>query len=63
MSIRTRVHLGVSPTGGIVAALLPVLALELGNEASNSTRYYVAGWPWGPGSTLVDIPLTMAARS
>lgn len=41
--------------------LLLVLALELVNEAFDFTRYYVAGWPWEPGPTLVDIALTMAA--
>jgi hypothetical protein len=41
--------------------LLIVLALELLNEASDFTRYYVAGWPWEPEPTLVDIALTMAA--
>jgi hypothetical protein len=41
--------------------LLLVLALELINETSDFTRYYVAGWPWEPGPTLVDIALTMAA--
>lgn len=41
--------------------LLLVLVLELLNEASDFTRYYVAGWPWEPGPTLVDIALTMAA--
>lgn len=41
--------------------LLLVLALELINEISDFTRYYVAGWPWEPGPTLVDIALTMTA--
>lgn len=41
--------------------LLLVLALELVNEISDFTRYYVAGWPWTPGPTLIDIALTMAA--
>jgi hypothetical protein len=41
--------------------LLIVLALELVNELSDFTRYYVAGWPWEPGPTLVDIALTMVA--
>jgi len=36
-----------------------VLALELVNEASDFTRYYVDGYPWGPMPMLVDIALTM----
>ena len=40
--------------------LLIVLALELVNEAFDFTRYHVAGWPWEPGPTLVDIALTIA---
>lgn len=37
-----------------------LLVLALGNEISDFTRYYVAGWPWTPGPTLIDIALTMA---
>jgi hypothetical protein len=40
--------------------LLPVLALELVNEALDFTRYCLAGWPWTPTGTLVDIVITMA---
>ena len=41
--------------------LVFVLSLELVNEAFDFTRYYVSGWPWEPGPTLIDIVLTMAA--
>lgn len=56
--------LGLGLTLGFTWALrrpLVVLALELINEISDFTRYYVVGWPWTPGLTLVDIALTMAA--
>lgn len=39
--------------------LIIVLGLELVNEVSDFTRYYVSGWPWEPGPTLIDIYLTM----
>lgn len=36
-----------------------VLCLELINEASDFTRYYVSNWPWTPYETLLDIIITM----
>lgn len=36
-----------------------VVALELVNELFDFTRYYVAGYPWGPGPMLMDIALTV----
>ena len=41
--------------------LLLVFGLEMLNEASDFTRYYVSGWPWTPRATLIDIALTMVA--
>jgi len=40
--------------------LMIVFALEMVNEASDFTRYYVDAYPWGPGPMLLDIALTMA---
>lgn len=61
--------LGVLLTLGIgwllrrpLGAWLPlgiVLMLELVNEVFDFVRYYVAGYPWGPGPMLVDIALTI----
>ncbi|WP_156818939.1 hypothetical protein [Sphingomonas sp. Mn802worker] len=64
------VLLGLALTLGFTWALrrslgswlpLVLLALELVNEVSDFTRYYVSGWPWKPGPTMIDIVLTMAA--
>ena len=39
--------------------LMIVFALEMINETFDFMRYYVDGWPWGPGPMLSDIALTM----
>lgn len=39
--------------------LLIVAALEMINETSDFTRYYVSKWPWTPLPTLIDIVLTL----
>lgn len=40
--------------------LLPILGLELVNEAIDFTRYYLAGWPYSPSRSFGDVVLTMA---
>lgn len=44
---------------GAWAPLLIVLGLELLNETSDFTRYYVSNWPWTPTDTLIDIAITI----
>lgn len=39
--------------------LICVFGLELVNETFDFIRYYIDGYPWGPGPMLVDIALTM----
>lgn len=39
--------------------LLPVALLELVNECFDLSRYLLSGWPWTPGSTLIEIALTL----
>ena len=51
--------MAAASAAGRVVPLLIVLALELVNEALDFTRYYIDGYPWGPGPMLVDIALTM----
>lgn len=36
-----------------------VFLLEMINETSDFTRYYVSKWPWTPEPTLVDIAITI----
>ena len=36
-----------------------VAVLELANEASDFTRYYVSGWPWTATNTIEDIVNTL----
>ena len=38
---------------------LVVVMLELANEASDFTRYYVSGWPWTATNTIEDIVNTL----
>jgi hypothetical protein len=40
--------------------LLPILGMELINEAIDFARYYLAGWPYSPMRSLGDVVLTMA---
>ena len=39
--------------------LLPVIALELVNEAFDLSRYLLSGWPWTPRATIIEIALTL----
>lgn len=36
-----------------------VFGLEMLNETSDFTRYYVSNWPWTPWATLREIAVTM----
>jgi hypothetical protein len=44
---------------GAWTPLLIVFGLEMLNEASDFTRYYVSDWPWTPDAALIDIAVTM----
>ncbi len=44
---------------GSALAWLVVAGLELLNEISDFTRYYVSGWPWTATNTIEDIVNTL----
>lgn len=51
---------GMKVRWGSWLPLLPILGLELVNEAIDFTRYYLAEWPYSPMKSLGDVALTMA---